>query len=197
MAILRTYVSRLALGILCLLALLCLVRYSVERYEFDKLRWYRRDTAQARVLATHLKECPWGVRMALRDFDCFGGTTRGWANWMLECSSITSVESSLHRVLVDNEESHSRRVAAAWILWHRTHDRSYLAALFQLVKGPGGTSVRMGRQFLSMTANDVEVMRLLSTTPPAAQLSMKESTFLKYLRDGAVGKSPGTDSVHE
>lgn len=186
MATSTTSVSRETFRACCLIAVFCLLGCAEEQRQFAELRKNRRDTTQAKQIATSLKDRPQAIDIALRDFDCFGGTTRGWANWMLEYSSLLSVNEALQGILLDAQERHSRRVAAAWIIWRRTHEDEHLRELFRLVKDPGETSVQMGRRFLSMTTTNAAIRDALTRSPSSA-LPVTEAIFTDYIRNGQVG----------
>lgn len=193
MATSTTSVNDLVLRACCIIVVICLVGCSEEQRQFSELRKNRRDTTQARQIATDLKDRPSAIDMALRDFDCFGGSTRGWANWMLEYSSLPTINASLRGILLDAQERHSRRVAAAWILWHRTREDDHLKELFRLVKDPGEKSVQMGRRLLSMTTTNAAVRDVFAQVSSIA-LPVTEATFADYLRNGQVGLDLNDDA---
>jgi hypothetical protein len=100
-----------------------------ERIAFKKLHRVRRDPDAARPLAESLMKTEQGVQLALDDFDCFGGTTRGWSSWIIEHTPITNVNERLDSIMGDPAFEESKRISAAWLLWRRTNEDRCLEEL--------------------------------------------------------------------
>ena len=195
MDISTTSVSRVLLFVCCLVAVFRIMGCS-ERIQLYRLHMYRRDSNRVTQIATDLKDNPKEIKIALRDFSCFGGSNRGMSSWMLTYSSLPSVNESLERILYDAKERPSRRVEAAWILWWRTNEYVYLQELFQLVKDedyeyPLNPVVQIGRHYLSMTTTNKAIHDVFAL-PPSDALPITESAFEDFIRNRQVGRDlPG------
>ena len=160
-----------------------------ERIAFKKLHRVRRDQDAARPLAETLMKTEQGVQLALDDFDCFGGTTRGWSSWIIEHTPITNVNERLDSIMGDPAFEESKRISAAWLLWRRTDEDRYLEELFTLVREPGSKPVEMGRNWLASTSTNA-VMWSQFNVPASQPLTMTTNQFSDAMRAGIIGFRP-------
>ena len=154
----------------------------------------RKDNpTQAMQVAHEIKDTPRGVALALRDFNVFGGETRGISSWILENSGRSEdVNSNLRRVAADQEQPLSRRFEALWILWRRGDqgEFSLIDQMFQLVVPAGQPSVGVARRKLAQCfdpsfAELQQALNLPAATP--LKVSLEEFQLLSR-RLGAIVK---------
>ncbi len=140
------------------------------------LQWSRKEPTNAASYAARLMQSPAGVRLAIRDIDVFGGSTRGWTSWVVEYNTVCSeTDELLAHVAADETESLPRRLEAHWILWRRTGEPGHLASLFDAVRKPGPPAVQIVRQRLADAVRSLDLHRRLEV--PASQpidLTLKE-----------------------
>ena len=102
-----------------------------------------------RKYAEKLRVSPRGVRIALEDFCIYGGSAKGWSNWILENSPLDGlVEEGLRHKAHNASLPLSVRIEALLILWDRTFDPAYLRQCFALLKEPGPAVLGRGRRAL-------------------------------------------------
>jgi hypothetical protein len=149
---------------------------------FSKLRMNRRDTTKAQIYAAELKETPGGIKRAIKDMDCYGGSTGGWSSWILEQSSLAAdIDEPLKELLRAQGEPLTKRIEAAIVLWNRTHDRRYLSDLFLLVRPPGPPVIGHGRRKLT-TLIDFGELRSKIALPAEENLQVSAEEFNRYVR---------------
>ena len=124
-------------------------RHAEARWLFMRLVLARRDTARARSISRKLARTRQGIALCIRDFNVYGGRTRGWSSWALVQSRLTDcVEGALVRTIEDPAAPPHKRIEALWIMWQRTRYESYLRELYDSCRDPGPHAVEVGRRYL-------------------------------------------------
>lgn len=154
-----------------------------EQRLFYRLQEARREQARARPLADELSKTSEGMKLALADFNVFGGTTSGWSSWILMESSLTSeVEPELKRIIADPSIDLAESVEAAHIMWIRTRDTIYLEKMFGMVRAPGDLATEWGRRKLGTSMNPERVVQQL-TVPPTEPIKLTLEEFQMVIKD--------------
>ena len=129
----------------------------------------------------------YGVNLALEDFNIFGGNTRGASTIIL---FETEFDDTNDRLLDVVESNLSKRLAAIWVLWNRTHNDEYLVKLFELIRCPNHKSLNttlIARYMLAdISTNDVFIA-LLRNTDKSSPIDMSTNEFIEQLRSGILG----------
>lgn len=119
-----------------LLGIACFLNLGFLRacFQFQHLKWVRKESEAAAPLADKLAKSKYGVWFALRDIDTLGGTTRGWASKILIDTSIPGTNERLEAIKDDVSYDLSKRFAAAWLLECRSKGREQLVDMFLIGK---------------------------------------------------------------
>jgi len=154
-----------------------------EQRLFYKLQEARREQARARPLADELSKTSQGVKLALADFNVFGGTTSGWSSWILIESGLTSeVEPELKKTIAEPSIDLARSVEAAHIMWIRTGDTTYLEKMFEMVRAPGDLATEWGRRKLGTSINPERMVQQV-TVPPNEPIKLTLEEFQTVIKD--------------
>jgi hypothetical protein len=176
-------VKRFKTGLGLLVSLCLLGACNNEQRLFYKLQEARREQARARPLADELSKTSEGIKLALADFNVFGGTTSGWSSWILMESGLTSeVEPELEKIVADPSIDLAKSVEAAHIMWVRTRQTAYLEKMFEMVSSPGDLATEWGRRKLTTSINSEEVSRKI-TVPPTEPIQLNLEEFRLLIRD--------------
>jgi len=152
-----------------------------ERYWFWCMWIDRQHGPTARWYAEKLKASPIGVKLALKDMDIYGGTTRGGSIWILTHSPLSGiVEKELSLFLESPDMVLSKKQMAALIMWRRTHDSAYLEKLFYWIKEPGDLGTDIGRKLLALCFDSDEWKKSLDV-PYSEKLPISDKAFQQML----------------
>jgi hypothetical protein len=154
---------------------------------FEALKRARKDDPEAaRQIATALKDDQGGLELALRDFDIYGGQTRGWSSWMLARSSLDQlVTARLNSLSHDGSQPFSKRFEALWILWRRSSFADPVicdeAVSQACLRGENATTMARRRLASLLDDSALEIRRALAE-PAANPISIDAKTFYASLR---------------
>lgn len=177
------------ISLICLLGVILVLRWTPERWQFNKLRSVKGDDPErARLdrIAKKLKDNPEGFKLALEDFSIFGGHTGGYSSWMIEASSLPHVNQALESIERDSSLRLSKRIEAAWMLWQRTDRDEHLLALFDMIRQPGPPAVGAGRYRLVTTCKD-EAIASRIRTKWSQPIPMSRTEFKSAVEKGLIG----------
>lgn len=145
------------------------------------LQWNRKELPTAEIYATRLMRSSAGVRLAIRDCDAFGGSTRGWSSWVVEHNTACpETNELLAQVAADESESLARRLEACWILWRRTRAPCHLTSIFDTVREPGPAAVQIVRHRLASAVRSCELRRRIDV-PASQPLELSLNEFIQAI----------------
>jgi len=146
--------SNRAVLILAYTVILTVAGCSKEDHKFAVLQSSGRDTEKSRQLSLELKDTHEGIRLALKDINCYGGTTEGWSSWILRKSILSSqVNCGLAKICTNEVESMSRRIEASRLLWERTGELTWMVQWYGFVQKSGKPVIGIGRKYLVSTVD--------------------------------------------
>lgn len=176
-----------------------------SRYDFWMTQFYRRGDGvlvqeaepgkSALVYATRLRETTVGIRLALDDIDCFGGSNRGWSSWILRTTPRQDLVLPKLREIAASDPHDARRIEALGLLWDLTGDPAHARDLFRLAEAAGPPRTHHARARLQSMVDD-EVVRAGLQVPASQPVSISEEQFLAALKQAARGTDP-TESAAE
>lgn len=170
--------------ILILAVVAILVSYfAKERLMFWRIyRVKKDDPEEAMRLAAALKDTPRGIALAMKDFDGYGGKTRGISTWMLEYSTRPEVVPFLIRIADDPSEPQPRRFEALLALWRRGNFQDYglLDRMFLLITNSGSHYLSIERSKLAFFLNE-ELWHIIKV-PHTNTINLTLEEFQKLTR---------------
>ena len=168
--------------------LACLLTDCRERWCLLALR-YELPGSDRTAVCERLGLSQKGVRLALRDMDCWGGTAAGASRRILVTSPLRDVvEPGLRRVAESTDALLARRIEAYNILWRRTGDTDCLLQLFRLVSPPGPPSTECGRRLI-VAALDAHERAMSLMARHDRPLSVNEEEFVAMVHEIGVAQA--------
>lgn len=150
---------------------------------------YDEDWESIESKARTLREQPACIVAAIENLTLTGGRSALVSSWVLITSRQTElIELKLEDLASSSTEPLGRRIAAVRVLWARKGRETYVEALFDLVKGPGGREIDMGRYFLvsCFSTNGLEIIQKLAVPSDKPLALTKEEFRGSIMKEGVL-----------
>lgn len=158
-----------------------------SRYDFFMTQFNERGDS-ALPYSIRLRETTVGIRLALDDIDCFGGSNRGWSSWVLHTSPRQEVVLPGLREIAANDPREARRIEALELLWNLTGESEYARDLFRIAQAAGPPRIAHARATLQSMVDD-EVVRAGLLVPDSQPIGISEDRFFAALKKLPTGSS--------